>query len=130
MPDDGYRYALVKGELTRMSPTGHEHGIVALHIAAALHDYVKAKNLGATYAAETGFLITRNPDTVGAPDAAFVRRERLEAAGTIKSFWIGAPDLAVEVVSPGDSAREGGQKGKQWLLGRGLRCWGCMTQAS
>lgn len=123
MPDDGYRYALVKGELTRMSPTGHEHGIVALHIAAALHDYVKAKDLGATYAAETGFLITRNPDTVRAPDAAFVRRERLEAAGTIKSFWIGAPDLAVEVVSPGDAAREVEQKVAQWLEAGAVMVW-------
>jgi Uma2 family endonuclease len=123
MPKDGYRYALVKGELIRMSPTGHEHGIVALHIAAALHDYVRAKNLGATYAAETGFLIAQNPDTVRAPDAAFVRRQRMEAAGTVRSFWIGAPDLAVEVVSPGDTVREVEEKVTQWMEAGALMVW-------
>ncbi len=123
MPDDGHRYALVKGELIRMSPTGHEHGIVALHIASALHDYVKAKNLGATYAAETGFLIAQNPDTVRAPDAAFVRRERVEAASPVKSFWIGAPDLAVEVVSHGDTVRVVEEKVTEWLEAGALMVW-------
>ena len=123
LPDDGNRYELVKGGLIQMSPTGHEHGIVALHIAAALHDFVKANNLGASYAAETGFLITRNPDTVRAPDAAYVRKERLEAAGAIKSFWVGAPDLAVEVVSPGDTVREVEEKVAEWLEAGALMVW-------
>ncbi|MGH9883505.1 MAG: Uma2 family endonuclease, partial [Pyrinomonadaceae bacterium] len=115
MPDDGYRYELVKGELIRMSPTGHEHGIVAMRIAAPLHEHVKSHNLGAVYAAETGFVIEQNPDTVRAPDAAFVRRERIIQAGRVKSYWIGPPDLAVEVVSPGDTVNEVEDKVKEWL---------------
>jgi Uma2 family endonuclease len=123
LPDDGNRYELVKGELIQMSPTGHEHGIVALHIAAALHDFIKAHNLGASYAAETGFLIAQNPDTVRAPDAAYVRKDRLEAAGPIKSFWVGAPDLVVEVVSPGDTVREVEEKVAEWLAAGTLMVW-------
>ena len=57
MPEDGFRYELVKGELIRMSPTGHEHGVVAMNIAGPLHQLVKSNNLGAVYAAETGFII-------------------------------------------------------------------------
>ena len=115
MPDDGYRYELVKGELTRMAPTGHKHGIVTMDLAAPLHQHVKENNLGAVYGAETGFVITQNPDTVRAPDVAFVRRERIESAGEVKSYWIGAPDLAAEVVSPGDTVSEVENKVAEWL---------------
>ncbi len=61
MPDDGFRYELVKGELIRMPPPGHEHGLVAMHIAGPLYQHVMSNNLGAVCAAETGFLIHRNP---------------------------------------------------------------------
>ena len=115
MPDDGYRYELVKGELTRMAPTGHKHGIVTMDIAGPLHQHVRENNLGAVYGAETGFIITQNPDTVRAPDVAFVRRARLERAGDVKSYWIGQPDLAVEVVSPGDTVAEVEEKVAEWL---------------
>ena len=115
MPDDGYRYELVKGELIRMAPTGHKHGIVTMDLGGPLHQHVRENNLGAVYGAETGFVITQNPDTVRAPDVAFVRRERIERAGNVKSYWIGQPDLAVEVVSPGDTFAEVEEKVAEWL---------------
>jgi Uma2 family endonuclease len=115
MPDDGYRYELVKGELRKMAPTGHKHGIVTMDVAGPLHQHVRENNLGAVYGAETGFVITQNPDTVRAPDVAFVRRERIERAGNVKSYWIGQPDLAVEVVSPGDTFAEVEEKVAEWL---------------
>jgi Uma2 family endonuclease len=62
-----------------------------------------------------GFLLARNPDTVGAPDAAFVRRERVEEVGEVEGYWPGAPDLAVEVVSPGDAYVEVEGKVTEWL---------------
>ncbi len=66
-------------------------------------------------AAETGFRIGRDPDTVRAPDVAFIRRARVEEAGEAEGFWPGAPDLAVEVVSPGDSFAEVEEKVSDWL---------------
>jgi Uma2 family endonuclease len=115
MPDDGFRYELVKGELRRMAPAGHEHGRVAVRFTWRLAQYVEANNLGAVYAAETGFLIATNPDTVRAPDVAFVSRKRLEGVGKVEGYWPGAPDLAVEVVSPGDTYSEVEEKATEWL---------------
>ena len=115
MRDDGWRYELVKGELIRMPPPGHEHGLVTMQIAGPLYQHVKQHNLGTVYAAETGFLIHQNPDTVRAPDVAFITRERLEASDTIEGYWIGAPDLCVEVLSPSDSVGYIEEKVTEWL---------------
>jgi|SRR5215218_3860766 len=103
MPDDGFRYELVQGELRRMAPAGNVHGRVAMNIGISLGNYVKAHDLGTVYAAETGFRLAEDPDTVRAPDVAFVSRPRVEAVGEAEGFWPEAPDLAVEVASPGDS---------------------------
>jgi len=78
MPHDGYRYELVKGVLKRMSPAGDEHGRVGMELAIPLGAHVKKNKLGKLYLAETGFLIKTDPDTVRAPDIAFVRIERIE----------------------------------------------------
>lgn len=116
MPDDGFCYELIKGDLIKVSPPpGYEHGLVAMNIAGPLYAYAKTKNLGKVYAAETGFLIEQNPDTVRAADVSFVRRERIEKAGAVQGYWIGAPDLAVEVVSPSDTVRLIEGKVAQWL---------------
>jgi Uma2 family endonuclease len=123
MPDDGYCYELVKGEVIRMPPPGHEHGLVAMNIAGSLYQHVKRNDLGKVYAAETGFLIERNPDTVRAPDSAFIRRERLEAAGQVTGYFAGAPDLCVEVVSPSDSIGYIEEKVTEWLAAGSRMIW-------
>src|SRR5882762_6997701 len=115
MPDDGYRYELVKGELIRMSPPGAEHGSVTMNVAGPLYQHVRENDLGVVYAAETGFKLDADPDTVRAPDVAFVSRSRREEAGTVKAYWIGAPDLAVEVLSPHDRPRRVDEKVANWL---------------
>ena len=116
MPDDGFVYELIKGELIKVSPPpGHEHGLVAMNIAGPLYEYAKKQHLGNVYAAETGFLLEQNPDTVRAADVAFVRRERIEKAGPVQGYWIGAPDLAVEVLSPSDTVRRVEGKVAEWL---------------
>jgi len=115
LPDDGFRYELVQGALRRMSPAGHRHGRLALNITTPLDQYVRANNLGAVYAAETGFQLTVDPDTVRAADVAFVRQERVEAVGDTDGYWPGAPDLAVEVVSPNDLYTEIEEKVIDWL---------------
>ena len=115
MPDDGYRYELVRGELRKMSPAGNHHGELAAEIGASLFNHVKANNLGKVYAAETGFRIGADPDHVRAPDAAFIRRERVEAVGRVDGYWPGAPDLVVEVISPNDRYTEVEEKVDDWL---------------
>lgn len=114
-PDDGFRYELVRGELRRMSPASHKHGRMSINFTLPLGQYVRENDLGTVYAAETGFRVATDPDTVLAPDAAFVRRERVEAVGDTDGFWPGAPDLAVEVVSRHDLYTEVEEKVIDWL---------------
>jgi Uma2 family endonuclease len=123
MPKDGFRYELVKGELRTISPAGEEHGAVIMFLAAPLAQYVKAHKLGHVFAAETGYKLASNPDTVLAPDIAFVRRERVEQTGLLKGYRECAPDLAVEVMSPGDTVREVTEKAGQWLAAGALMVW-------
>jgi Uma2 family endonuclease len=115
MPDDGFRYELVRGEVRRMPPAGSEHGAVIMNMGTPLDQFVRAHDLGVVFGAETGFKIASEPDTVRAPDLAFVRRERIPAGGIPRGFWPGAPDLAVEVVSPGDTYTEVEEKVNDWL---------------
>jgi len=123
MPDDGYRYELVKGELRKMAPTGDEHGDLTMELAGALHQYVKEHHLGKVYAAETGFKLESDPDTVRAPDIAFVAREKVEKTGRLKGFRSGAPDLAVEVLSPSDRVSRVEEKVAEWLEGGARMVW-------
>ena len=115
LPGDGWRYALVEGELQRMTPAGFDHGAVVMNVAVPLAQHVRRCGLGVVCGAGTGFVLARRPDTVFAPDVAFVRRERIPASGRPAAFWEGAPDLAVEVVSPGDTRPEVAAKVASWL---------------
>jgi Uma2 family endonuclease len=120
MPDDGFRYELVRGELRKMSPAGTEHGAVVWNLSGLLAPYLRGHNLGQGFGAETGFKIASDPDTVRAADIAFVRRERIPETGIPDNFWETFPDLAVEVVSPGDRYAEIEEKVGDWL-GAGVR---------
>ena len=111
----GRRLELVKGELFEMPPAGGRHGSVAMSVGALLYAHVRANHLGEVFAAETGFILRRDPDTVRAPDASFVAKDRLPAADLPVGYLDLAPDLAVEVVSPGDTNREVEEKVLDWL---------------
>lgn len=115
MPDDGYRYELIAGELKKMMPAGWKHGVVGGRLGSLLGQHVLDHKLGQIFLAETGFLLARNPDTVRAPDIAFIHKDHLPAAPPEEAFWPGGPDLAVEVVSPGDTTGEIDEKVKAWL---------------
>jgi len=115
MPDHGGHVELVRGELRAMSPAGYDHGALTLLLAARLFNHVHANRLGDVVATETGFIIARNPDTVRAPDIAFVSGDRIPASGRPVKFWEGAPDLAVETMSPGDTVLDVDEKVREWL---------------
>jgi Uma2 family endonuclease len=123
MPEDGFHYELVRGELKRVSPPGEEHGRVTMELAAPLHAYVKLNKLGRVYAAETGFKLESNPDTVRAPDIAFVRAERIQSRGRVEGYGEGAPDLAVEVLSPGNTKREMTEKVEDYFAAGARLIW-------
>jgi len=123
LPRGRFRYELVKGELRTMSPAGSEHGAIVVNLTVLLGQHVKANSLGIVFGAETGFKIAENPDTVLAPDVAFISRERIPESGIPKKYWPGAPDLAAEVLSPGDTAREVEKKVGQWLAAGARLVW-------
>jgi len=115
MPGNGKHHELIEGKLRMMSPAGSEHGKVAARILISLGRHVQEHDSGEVFAAETGFRIGTNPDTVRAPDAAFVSHERLEAAEPTKAYLSLAPDVVIEVVSPNDAFSEVESKALQWL---------------
>ncbi|HEX8068854.1 MAG TPA: Uma2 family endonuclease [Pyrinomonadaceae bacterium] len=123
LPRGSFRYELVKGELITMSPAGSEHGAVIMNLAAPLAQHIKAHKLGVTFGAETGFKLASDPDTVLAPDISFVRRERVPAEGLPQSYWPGGPDLAVEVLSPGDRQAKVKAKVAAWLASGARAVW-------
>jgi len=113
-PDDGKRRELVKGELREMPPASGRHGIHGGRLQAYLGYYVLTQKLGQIFLAETGFTIARAPDTVRAPDIAFVSTNRLPDPLPDDYFEL-APDLAIEVVSPNDTKRKVREKVNDWL---------------
>lgn len=115
LPDDGRRYELVDGVLHMMSPAGGQHGRVAATLLYLIMRHVRQESLGVTFAAETGFLLRRDPDTVRAPDVAFVSHERIEDWSNHPGFLPLAPDLVAEVVSPSDRLSEVEGKARDWL---------------
>ncbi len=101
-PPTGEQYELARGELLVMPPPGVFHGRFASRLDNRLRPFVEARALGEVFV-ETGYLLRHDPDTVRAPDVSFVAVARIPAGGLPEEgFFPGAPDLAVEIVSPGD----------------------------
>lgn len=118
----GKRTELVAGRLVIHEPAGLRHGRIAAELAFRLEAYVRDPGLGRVYAAETGFKLATDPDTVRAPDVAFLSRDRTpdpEPEGYAEL----APDLAVEVLSPGDRPGEVLAKVADWLNAGSRLVW-------
>jgi Uma2 family endonuclease len=111
-PDDGYRYELVEGRVIRMSPVGLQHARTVAQLVYLLQRHLHGRGLGLVLP-ELGVKLASNPDTVRAPDVAFLRQDRIPA--NARGFWVGPPDLAVEVLSPGDRPAEVQEKVDEYL---------------
>ncbi|XZE54252.1 Uma2 family endonuclease [Planctomycetaceae bacterium SH139] len=112
---DGFRYELESGKLCMMSLAGGRHGRITFRVGYLLNRHVDENNLGVVYAAETGFLIASNPDTVLAPDVAFVSGARHKQIIDEERYVPLAPDLIVEVLSPSDRFSKTESKALAWL---------------
>lgn len=100
--DDDRRRELVSGFVVSQPPASFQHGGIAAEVFRRLSVFVHRHDLGNVVSTETGFLLARDPDTVRAPEVAFVSHARIARAGSFRGYFPGAPDLAVEVLSPGD----------------------------
>jgi Uma2 family endonuclease len=109
------RYELIEGRLVPMSPTGLSHGYTEARIVALLWSYLREHPIGILVTGEVGFVLRRDPDTVRAADIAFIRADRLPPEGLPFGFFEGAPDLAVEILSPFDRYPDLLRKVSQWL---------------
>jgi Uma2 family endonuclease len=114
MPGD-QRRELVRGELRVMAPSGFDHGAIITNLAFLLTKHVREHKLGLVLGAETGYVLARKPDVVRGVDVSFVRGDRVPSSGRTVKFFEGGPDLAVEVLSPGDSAEEIEEKVDDYL---------------
>ncbi len=123
LPSDGRRLELVKGELYEMPPAGGRHGNAGSNLHIALGVHVKVSRLGRMFTADTGFVISRGPDTVLAPDVSFVSYDTLPTGDVPAGFLELAPDLAIEVKSPSDSNREVREKTEPWLAAGTSAVW-------
>jgi Uma2 family endonuclease len=123
MPDDDLWHELHEGRLITMSPPGFGHGVCANRLATALTNYVRAHGLGLVAPQDTGFKLKSSPDTVRAPDVAFVSRGRVPPGELPERYWDGAPDLAVEVVSPGERRRDVEKKVQEYLACGARAVW-------
>lgn len=120
----GKRAELRRGEVREKMPASRGHGRIAMNIGARIHQFCKHNQLGETHAAETGFRITTpEGESVLAPDAAFIRKERLSLDLLDEGFVRIAPDLVVEVRSPEDSLSELHEKVREWLAGGVQMVW-------
>ncbi|MGI4790717.1 MAG: Uma2 family endonuclease [Janthinobacterium lividum] len=110
----GDHYELIKGELREMAPPGGTHGSSTSRLSIFVGALVIDKDLGETFAAETGFLVSRHPDTIIAPDFAFVSKSRLPTP-LPKSYVPVVPDIVLETRSPNDTKKEVADKVSLWL---------------
>lgn len=105
---------LVRGRLVVHEPPGTRHGAIAARLVYYLTDFVYRNRMGVVFAQDTGFHIETNPDTVRAPDAAFLARERADAIRD-RGYARVAPDLVAEVLSPDDRPGDVRDKVADWL---------------
>lgn len=113
MAPAGTNRELVRGEVVETMPPGGRHGAIAVALAILLRSW--AQRMGGYVGVEADYVLGRSPDTVRGPDVSYVRADRIPTSGVPEGFWVLAPDLAVEIVSPSETADEVRAKVRDFL---------------
>lgn len=121
LPDDGSRHELEAGRLLAEPLPTHNHDRLRRRVERLLYAFVAARGLGEVFG-EAGYLLARNPDTVRGPDVSFVAKERLGGFDG-RRFFAGAPDLAVEILSPSNRPAEIRAKVADYLAAGSRLVW-------
>ncbi len=109
------RYELSRGELIALPPAGEEHSAIETGLVARLHAFVREHGLGRVYGGDTGFRLPLTPEAVRSSDVAFVGKERLTQITDRRKFIPVAPDLAIEIISPDETAEQVQEKVADYL---------------
>ena len=112
---EGVRGELIQGALCETMPAGVRHGRIVVNLTILLSGFIKPRRLGWIVASQVGFLLKRDPDTVRAPDIAYISAKKLPLDADVPGYYEGAPDLAVEIFSHNDSPRELYHKARMWI---------------
>ena len=126
LPDEGVQHELDEGELVTMPPPKYRHSRIARNIGRPLENFVEPQGLGEIHF-EAGFMLQPEPPTVRQPDVAFIRADRTRVAD-LDRYLEGAPDLAVEIVSPSDSMVDVDRKVEQYLAAGSTLVWVVMPK--
>jgi Uma2 family endonuclease len=116
-------FEVVEGKIVEMTPTQQEHGYTSGDIVGILYSYIRPRNLGKVTTGELGFRLKARPLLIRCPDVAFISKERVAKKGYRKGFFNGAPDLAIEVISPGNTAVEVAAKVSEYLEAGSKLVW-------
>ncbi|MCC6625920.1 MAG: Uma2 family endonuclease [Chloroflexi bacterium] len=115
LPDDGLRRELIAGEIRTMAPVGAQSARITARLCTSLEMHAQAHGLGDVFSGEPGFFLAEHPDTVRAPDIAFIKHERAVELREQTGYIPGPPTLAIEVISPNDLYTEVDDKVAMWL---------------
>ena len=121
--DEAERHELYAGVLREVEVMGGRHGEIGFELIGPLYLYLRTNPFGRVYTEATHFIILRDPDVVLMPDVAFVRADRLPPVEEREGFMPLAPDLAVEVLSPSNRAREMAEKVELYQRGGVRLVW-------
>jgi Uma2 family endonuclease len=122
MPDPrGQTSELVRGKVIQMSPASTIHSILSAFLVRKIGDFVEERQLGVVSTEQGGYLLSENPDTVRAPDVGFIAASRISA--DMGTYFRGAPDLVVEIISPNESADDVEAKLQEYLGAGAQMVW-------
>lgn len=122
MGEQDFGFELVRGQLVPVTPPGGEHGLLTVFLTGELQQFARARGLGRVYS-ESGYVLTRNPDTVRGPDVSFVCIARPAGIKGPLGFITGAPDLAIEIRSPDNTLAALAEKASDYLEAGGRLVW-------